>query len=216
MRRLIQPPVMKAAGLASLGTALLCYPRFALWNAPYPIWYLLLVVLLGGFVLWAFVFAWHLPFTGQPVFKLPIGLWLFTSATLAGLAIAVGLHFILDPTFRIRTPADYPTSLEQWIGMTFFALAFQPLFLTFAPLDWALRLFRRVWIAAGFTVLFGVGVMVLKTQSAPTALPPAVFIELLVLRVVLASLAVYFYLRGGALLVGWWTFLLQLRHLLTL
>jgi hypothetical protein len=216
MRRLIQPPVMKAAALASLGTALLCYPRFALWNSPYPIWYLLLVVLLGGFVLWAFVFAWHTPFTGRPVFQVRISLRLFLGATVAGLAIAAGLHFFLDPTFRIRTPADYPKSVDQWIGMTLFALAFYPLFLTLAPLDWALRLFRRLWIATSFTVLFGVGVMVLKTQSAPTPLPPTVFIELLVLRIVLASLGVYFYLRGGALLVGWWTFLLQLRHLLTL
>lgn len=216
MRRLIQPAVIKPAVLAAIGTALLCYPRFALWQTPYPTWYLELVVLLGGFVLWAFVFAWHTPFTGRPVFKFPINPRLFTGATVAALLIAGVLHWFLDPTFRARTPADYPTSLNQWIGMTLFAVAFHPLFLIFAPLSWALRLFRRLWIAIALTVLFGVFVMVIKTQSAPTPLPPLVFLELLALRLALGSLAVFFYLRGGVLLVWWWSFLLQLRHLFTL
>lgn len=216
MRRLIQPAVIKPAGLAAGATALVCYPRFALWQTPYPTWYLELVLLLGGFVLWAFVFAWHPVYTGRPVFKFPPELRLFASATLAGLLIAAALHWWLDPTFRSRTPADYPTSLKQWIGMTLFAVAFHPLFLTFAPLAWALRLFRRLGIAIAFTVLFGTFVMVIKTQSAPTPLPPAVFLQLLGLRLTLSSLAIYFYLRGGVLLVWWWFFLLQLRHLLTL
>ncbi len=216
MRRLIQPEVIKPAGLAAGATALVCYPRFALWQSPYPTWYLELVLLAGGFVLWAFVFAWHTPFTGRPVFKFPIDLRCFASATMAGLLVAAGLHWFLDPTFRARTPADFPTSFDQWIGMTLFALAFHPLFLIFAPLAWALRLFRRLGIAIALTVLFGVFVMVVKTQSAPTPLPPTVFIELLGLRLVLGSLAIFFYLRGGVLLVWWWQFLLQLRHLLTL
>jgi hypothetical protein len=216
MRRLIQPAVIKPAALAAGGTALVCYPRFALWQTPYPTWYLEMVLLLGGFVLWAFVFAWHTPLTGRPVFKFPINLRLFAGATLAALLIATVLHWFLDPTFRARTPADYPTTLNQWIGMTLFAVAFYPLFLVFAPLAWALRLFRRLGIAIALTVLFGVFVMVIKTQSAPTPLPPLVFLELLGLRLALGSLAVFFYLRGGVLLVWWWSFLLQLRHLLTL
>ena len=216
MRRLIQPRVVKPAGLAALATALACYPRFALWQTPYPIYYLELVVLFSGFVLWAFVFAWHTPFTGRPVFQFPLNVRLVASATLAGLFVAAVLHFFLDPTFWVRTPADYPTSFAQWIAMTLFALAFHPLFLTFAPLDWALRLFRRLWIAVILTVLFGVFVMVVKTRSAPTPLPPTVFLELLALRLAIASFAVFFYLRGGVVLVWWWWFLLQLRHLLTL
>jgi hypothetical protein len=216
MRRLIQPEVIKSAGLAAGTTALVCYPRFALWRAPYPIWYLELVLLLGGFVLWAFVFAWHTPFTGRPVFRFPVGRRNFASATIAGLLVAAVLHWFLDSTFRLRTPGDYPTSFDQWIGMTLFALAFHPLFLTFAPLAWALRLFRRLWIAIALTVLFGVFVLIVKAQSAPTPLPSTVFMELLVLRIALGSLAIFFYLRGGVLLVWWWSFLLQLRHLLTL
>lgn len=216
MRRLIHPAVIKSAGLASLATALVCYPRLARWPSPYPTWYLELVLLLGCFVLWAFVFAWHTPYSGRPVFKFPVRLCLVTQATAAGLLVAVVLHWILDPAFRLRTPADYPKSFDQWIGMTLFASAFHPLLLTFAPLAWALRLFRQLWIAIAITILFGVFVMVVKAQSAHTPLPVTVFLELLILRLVLGSLAVFFYLRGGALLVWWWTFLLQLRHLLTL
>ena len=216
MRRLTKPTVLKPAALAAGATALVCYPRFALWQTPFPIWYLELVLLLGSFVLWAFVFAWHTPFTDRPVFKFPIGRRLFASATMAALIVAAVLHWLLDPTFRVRTPTDYPTSFAEWIGMTLFALAFHPLFLTFAPLAWALRLFQRLWIAITFTVLFGVFVMLVKTQSAPTPLPPTVLIELLVLRLALGSIAIFFYLRGGVLLVWWWLFLLQMRHLLTL
>ena len=216
MRRLIQPQVMKPAGLAAVATALACYPRFALWPAPYPTWYLELDLLLGSFVLWAFVFAWHTPFTGRPVFKFPMNLRLFASATVAGLLFAAALSRFLDPIFRTRTPADFPTSLNEWIGMTLFAVAFHPLFLIFAPLAWALRLVRRLWIAMTFTLLFGVFVLVVKTRSAPAPLPATMFTELVVLRLAHGSLALLFYLRGGALLVWWWLFLLQSRHLLTL
>jgi len=216
MRRLAQPNVLKSAGLAAGFTSLACYPRFALWDNPFPIWYLMSVLFVGGFVLWAFVFAWHTQFTRRPVFNLKFEPQLWAIATTAGLVVAFVLHFYLDPTFRQRTPADYPTSLTEWLGMTVFALAFNPLFLTFAPLAWAVRLFHRVWIAVAFTILFGVFVMVLKTRSAPTPLPPNAFLELLALRFVLGSLSVYFYLRGGVFVVWWWAFLLQLRHLLSL
>jgi hypothetical protein len=207
---------MKPAGWSAVATALICWPRLALWSTPYPTWYLELVLFLTTFVLWTFVFAWHTPFTGRPVLKFPINSRLFAGASIAGLLVAVGLYLFLDPIFRVRTPADYPTSLDQWIGMTLFALAFHPLFLTFAPLAWALRLFRQSRIAIAFTVLFGVLVMFIKTHSTPTPLPPVVLVELLVLRLVLGSFSIFFYLRGGVLLVWWWLFLLQSRHLLTL
>ena len=216
MRRLAQPNVVKSAGLAALLTSLACYPRFALWQNAIPMWYLESVLFVGSFVLWAFVFAWHEHYTQRPVFNRRIEprLWLVTTAT--GIFVALVLHQFLDPTFKIRTPADYPTSLVQWTGMTAFAVAFNPLFLTFAPLAWAVRLFHRVWIAVGFTIVFGVFVMLIKIQSAPTPPPTLVFMELLALRFVLGSCSVYFYLRGGVFLVWWWTFLLQLRHLLSL
>jgi hypothetical protein len=216
MQHLAQPTVLKSAAVAALLTSVAGYPRLALWPTPYVTWYLELVLFTGSFVLWAFVFAWHPPFTGRSVFVRPADRRLWLRVTTVGVVVALALLGLLDPTFRARTPADYPVSLRQWWAMTAFALAFQPLFLTFAPLDWAARLLRRTWLAVAFTILFGVVVMIIKTRSAPTPLPTTVFLELLGLRVVLGAVAVYCYLRGGVFLVWWWTLLLQLRHLWSL
>ncbi|HEX5223120.1 MAG TPA: hypothetical protein VFZ59_26415 [Verrucomicrobiae bacterium] len=214
MRRLAQPSVLKSAGVAALLTSIICYPRFAQWQNDYAIWYAEAVMFLGSLVLWAFVFAWHTEHSGRPVFNHCVDWRLWVAATAAGVLVATVLHVFLDPTFKLRTPADYPTSVEEWLAKTAFAVAFYPLFLTFAPFAWAARLSHRVWIAAVFTVLFGVFVMTMKIQSAPTPLPPGVFLQLLALRLVLGTCSVYFYLRGGAGLVWWWVLLLQLRHLL--
>jgi hypothetical protein len=214
MRRLAEPTVLKSAGVAALLTSLASYPRLALAPSNFPVWYLESVMFFGSFVLWAFVFAWHPEFTGRPVFNKGVDPRLWLAATVAGVLVATVLHVFLDPTFKLRTPSDYPTSVEEWLAKTAFAVAFFPLFLTFAPFAWAVRLSHRVWIAVVFTMLFGVFVMTIKMQSAPTPLPPMVFVELLVLRLVLGSCSVYFYLRGGAGLVWWWALLVQLRHLL--
>ncbi len=216
MRQLAQPHVLKSAALAALITSLVCFPRLALRQVPYPIWYLESVTFVGSFVLWAFVFAWHTRFTHRPVFHHRIELRLWAITTAAGIVVALVLHRFLDPILRLRTPADYPASVDEWLVTTAFALAFNPLFLTFAPLAWAIRLVNRLRLAVGFTVLFGIFVLLVKVQSAPTPLPPMVFMELLALRLVMGSFSVYFYLQGGAALTWWWALLLQLRHLLTL
>lgn len=216
MRRLAQPSVLKSAALGALLTTLACYPRFTVWKTQLPIWYLLVMLFVSAFVLWAFVFAWHTAYVQRPVFvvKFETRSWLL--ATGAALIVASVLHFVLDPVFKLRTPGDYPTSVAEWFGMTLFALAFGPLWLTFAPLAWAARLFQRVWLAAVFTICFDVFVMIVKTQSAPTPVPLPVFVQLLALRLVLGAGSVYFYLRGGAWLVWWWLALVQLRHLANL
>src|SRR5690242_17723367 len=108
MRRLAQPSVLKSAGLAGLLTSLACYPRFAQALTNFPIWYLEAVMFVGSLVLWAFVFAWHKEFTGRPVFNHRIDPRLWLIATIAGLGVATVLHVFLDPTFKARTPADYP------------------------------------------------------------------------------------------------------------
>lgn len=204
---------MKSAALGALLTTLACYPRFAAWAHPLPVWYLLVMLFVSAFVLWAFVFAWHTAYVHRPVFAVKFDAWSWMLATGAGLAVAGALLLVLDPVFRQRTPGDYPASVAEWIGMTLFALAFGPLWLTFAPLAWAARLCQRVWPAAVFTVLFDVFVMIVKIQSAPTPIPSAVFLQLLALRLVLGAGSVYFYLRGGVGLVWWWLALVQLRHL---
>lgn len=217
MRRLAQPKVMKSAGIAALATVLLCFPRLFLWSGRLlPLWYLEAVLFCGGIVLWAFVFAWHTEYTSRPVFTLNIKPGLFAVATLAGICVAAVLHVFLDPSLRLRTPEDYPRNLEQWAALTLFHLAFIQLFLVFAPFAWLMRLLKNQRAATALTVLFGVFVLVLKTNSSPAPPPFLLFVSLLAIRIIIGLLSVLFYLRGGVLLVLWCGFLIQARHLIDL
>lgn len=214
MRRLIQPEVSKSAALAGLATALLCYPRFALWTQRgQPLWYLEAVTFCGSFVLWAFVFAWHTHYTKRPVFTFKIGAGAWMLATVAALVVAFILQRFLDPTLRQTTPEDYPLNLLQWAAMTLFSLALSQLFLVFAPFAWLMRLTGRQAVAVALTVLFGAVVVLLKTRLSPEPFPPSLLMALLGVRLVLTLLAVGFYLRGGVLLASWCALLLQARHL---
>jgi hypothetical protein len=57
VRDLAKTEVIKSAVIAALLGCLACYPRVDIWSdRPYPIWYLELLLVLGGFVFWAFVF----------------------------------------------------------------------------------------------------------------------------------------------------------------
>jgi hypothetical protein len=211
VRSLAQPEVLKLAGTAALA----CYPRLSLWpHRSDPIWYLEAIIFLGGTVLWAFVFAWHTKYTQRPVFAFKVGLTPFILATLAGIAAAAILHLALDPSLRFKTPEDYPVSLNQWIAMTLFGLALTQLFLVFAPFAWSLRVFQSRPVAILFTILFGIFVTMLKTRSSLTPLPASLFWALILARIVVAGLSLYFYWRGGLLLASWWSLLLQARHLL--
>ena len=214
MRRLAQPQVVTTAATAAAVSVALSLPRILLWTKrPSPVWYFEATIFLGGFVLWAFVFAWHTEYTRRPVFTLKIKPAVFAGATLAGVLAAVGLHFFLDPSFRLITPEDYPADFQHWAAATLFALAFTQLFLVFAPFAWLIRLFRNEQVAIWLTVSFSVVVLILKTHSSPTPPPVSAFVELLGLRIVLAFFAAWFYLRGGILLVSWLGFLVEARHL---
>jgi len=217
MHSFLQPRTLKLAGIAALATAFACYPRLSLWsNRSAPVWYLEAIIFFGGIVLWGFVFAWHTPYTHRPVFTLKMESGPFITATLAGIMVAVVFHLFLDPSLRPRMTEDYPVDLKQWIAMTLFSLAFSQMFLVFAPFAWLIRLFQNRWVATGLTVLFGVVVLVIKTGSSPTPIPPPLFAALLAVRIVVGFLSVLFYLRGGVLLTWWWGLLLEARHLLDL
>jgi hypothetical protein len=214
VRALGQPQVIKSAAVAALFTSVACYPRLA--QAPqlhYPTWYLEALVFLGGTVLWAFVFAWHTKYSGQPVFKLSIAPWPWTLATALGIVTAMLLTLLLDPALRVRTPEDYPATVQQWTATMLFSLGFTQLFLVFAPFAWLLRLFQRVEPALVLTVLFGLFVFAVKNRAAPVPVPPLMLVGLLVFRVAAGFLSVYFFLRGGVLLVWWWALLIHSRHL---
>ncbi len=207
---------MTAAGIAATLSAMLALPRLLLWeNRPFSVWYPEAMILLCGFVLWAFVFAWHTEYTHRPLFRFKIKLSLFAYATLAGVIVAIGLHWLIDPTLRALNPQDYPADFLHWIASALFSLAFTQLFLIYAPFAWVMRLFRNEQVALWVTVAFNLLVLVLKTNSSPMPLPLSLFLQLLILRIGLGYFAVWFYLRGGMLLVWWIGLLVEARHLLT-
>jgi hypothetical protein len=216
MRSLGRPEVLRSAIIAGLCSALVCWPRIA--TAPhqlYPVWYLEAVVLLGSIVLWGFVFAWHTQYTQRPVFTLKVAPWPLALATSAGLATALFWHFAIDPWLRVKAPADYPTTMEQWLAMTLFSLGLKQLFVVFAPFAWLIRLFGRKEPSFVLTVVFGLAVVIIREYRSPfPMLAEPFFLGLLALRAAAQALAVYLYLRGGVLLVLWWELLLLGRHLL--
>jgi hypothetical protein len=217
MRHLTQPRVLKWAGIAALVSALASYPRLSYWpDRPYAIWYLEATIFLCSIVLWGFVFAWHTEYTRRPVFVLKIEPGPFIAATLIGLAAAMVFQRFLDPSLRANVPEEYPVDLKQWAAWLLFSLAFNQLFLLFAPFAWSLRLFQNRWVAAGLTVLFAAFVLAIKIRASPTPLSPLLFDALLAGRIVTGLFAVWFYLRGGVFLVWWWTFLFEARNLLNL
>ena len=215
MRNLAQPRVLKLAGIASLVTALACYPRLPLWlNRSVPIWYLEAVIFFCGIVLWGFVFAWHTTYTQRPVFALKVEPRLFITVTLAGIAVATAFHLFLDPALRLIMPEDYPANLNQWLALALFSLAFNQLFFIFAPFAWLMRLFQNQRVATVLTVLFGAFVLSIKCRAATTPIPSSLFATLLAVRIGMGFLSVSFYLRGGVLLSWWWTLLVEARNLL--
>jgi hypothetical protein len=217
VRHLAQARTLRAAALAAAVTAVACLPRLWLWTRrAYPLWYLEAVLFLGTIVLWAFVFAWHTRYSGRPVFTLRPGFIPFASATLAGVVCAVALRFFLDPAFQKQTPADYPNNSQQWLAMTLFHLAFNQLVLLFAPFDWLLRLLQNVRQATWLTILLGVFVVAVKASQSPVPCPLPLLLALIIVRGVSGWLGVYFYLRGGVILVWWLGFVIELRHLLDL
>jgi hypothetical protein len=214
MRRLAEPKVVTEALVSAALTAVLCLPAMWLWEKrPFSIPYIEATIFLGGFVLWAFVFAWHTQYTRRPVFTLKIRGDTFAFATLAGVLGTTLSHFFFDPSLRMINPLEYPTDFDHWIASTLFTLVFAQLFLLFAPFAWLIRLFRNEKIAMGLTVAFGVAVWLLKVQSSPHPLPSSLFAELFAVRIVQGLLGVWFYLRGGILLTWWLGLLFEARHL---
>lgn len=205
------------AVFAALASAVACYPRLSLWlNRSAPIWYLEAVIFFCCIVLWGFVFAWHTPYTGRPVWVLKSRPRLFIAVTLFGLTAAAAFYLFIDPSLRSQVPEEYPVDLTHWFALVLFSLFFNQLFLIFAPFAWLMRLLQNRPAAVGLTVLLGALVLVIKDRSLPAPIPPPLFAALLAGRIAMGFFAVWCYLRGGVLLVWWWTLLVESRHLLNL
>ena len=217
MRSLLQPGVLKSAGIAALITSLVCFPRLALWSdPPHQLWFLSLTLAWASFILWSFVFGWRPQNAHRPILAIKARPVLWSAATLAGLAGAVMLRLFIDSVLQPLVPGDYPDTHEAWLAMTLFTLAFDQLFLCFAPFAFFVRLSQNQRVAAGLTVLFGVALLCLRIKSLAPLVSPFFIAELFVWRTAAGFLTLYFYLKGGALLAWWWVLLLQLRHLITL
>jgi hypothetical protein len=215
MRRLAQPNVVRSAAIAAALSAIFSWPRMVLWDTrKWPVWYLEATVFFGGFVLWAFVFAWHTEYTKRPVFTFKIKPSLVAAATLGGIFLALTFHYLLDPPMRRVAPQDYPTNFPHWVAATLFSLAFTQLFLLYAPFAWVMRLVRNEQVATWSTVTLGVVVLIMKIESSSVSAPPLLIAELLLLRVAGIYLGIWFYLRGGILIVWWLELLVETRHLL--
>jgi len=217
VRSLVQPETMKSAALASCVTAVICYPRLAIWtDRPYQVWFLCFVLGWAAFMLWSFVFAWHQKYTGEEVLVAKIKPSIWGAATVAGLIGSSFLHFGIDSVLRPLVPEDYPATMRAWLAMTLFILAFDQLFLCFAPFAFFVRLVQTRNVALGLTVSFGVFLVYLKARSWQGQFSAPFIMALVAWRILASYLSVYFYLNGGVVLTWWWVFLLQLRHLVDL
>lgn len=214
MRDLAEPEVLKKSIAAAAVSAVACLPRLHAWETrKYPVWYLESVLFLGAIVFWAFVFAWHRKYSERPLFTLRPDRVAFGIATATGVIGAVTQYYFLDPTLRAHSPEDFPSDLGKWLAMLLFALTFVDLFVVFAPFDWLLRLSHSTRIAIGLTIIFGIFVVWLKQRTMHEQLPASFLAMLLCSRALAGLLSVFFYLRGGILLVWWCHLLIHSRHL---
>jgi hypothetical protein len=215
MRHLLQPRVLKTASTAAAISALASYPRLLLWqHRPAPIWYLEATIFISCIILWGFVFAWHEPYTRRPVLILKLDLTPLIVATLTGIGTASAFHFWLDPSLRSEFPEEYPPDLKHWLAAVPFILAFNQLFLIFAPFDWLMRLGKNRWAATILTGLLGAVLLVMKIHTLSASIAAPLLAVMLAGRFVAGFLVIWLYLRGGVILVCWWACLIECRHLL--
>jgi hypothetical protein len=217
VRHLFQPRVLLRASAAAAVTALACYPQLLLWlNRPESVWLLDLTIFVCSIVLWGFVLAWHTQYTHRPVLVFKPPAWPFIAVTLLALGGGAAVHEWLDPILRPHAPEEYPSDLNHWAAEMLFGLFLSQLFVLFAPFAWLMRLFKNLWVAAILTAMWGVFLLVIENQSLSLPVPPPLFVVLVAGRIIMGLLGVWFYLRGGILLIWWWAILYEARHLLDL
>jgi hypothetical protein len=217
MRHIAQPKVVASATLAALATALACYTRLELWQTRrLPIWYLELVLLMGTFFLWSFVFGWQGPYGGRDPLQPSKSAKLWALATASAVAVAALHYFVLDARLRPLAPDEFPSSHSAWLAMALSTLTLTQLFVVFAPLAFFLRMISRRWLAVALTLAFNLFVMLRRSALAPTTLPPCLLASLIGIRLLGASILIFFYFKGGLPLACWATFLVHARLLLEL
>jgi hypothetical protein len=205
---------MRQAALAAAVTTAACVPRLARWqDRPQALAYLLVMLGLVSFVMWAFTIGWLPPHAGVWPFQRRCGRRVWWLATAGGLAAAAAARWALDPTLRTLMPDEYPATAADWVAATLFHLTFVELFLCFAPTGFFARLLGGRAITAGVVVLFGVGILLGKVALAKVPLPAGLVVSMVLSRLAFGAFTVFLLLRGGVLPVGWWALLFQARLL---
>ena len=211
---LVRPNVIRGAAVAAIITTLACLPRLLGWvHLAYAAWFLVAVLAWASFILWSFVLGWHHRFLDSQPFVFPRNTQPWWIATVGGLTAASILFGVVDPMLRRIAPNEYPAGLASWAGMAMFDLAFVQLFVTFAPFDFFLRLFRKPWLAAWLAVVFGLFLLFLKIRSVEHAFSNGEMMFLFAGRLAIGGITAWLYWKAGTIPVLWFAFLLELRHL---
>ncbi|MGB0581250.1 MAG: hypothetical protein ACPGVU_16245 [Limisphaerales bacterium] len=215
MRLLAQPDILRSAGLASVVSGLLCFPRLqAAQRYEEMLIFAVLMLFWCQFVLWAFVFAWE-PAYGKAE---PLTIqrnpkhWALLMA--GGVMVAGYQYFLVDPGYRAVAPNEYPYTFNAWWRQVLFTMAFSELFLCYAPLAFFVRLAQDEEWAMKLTVGFNVFFVAVKLFTMPQAPGAATIIALLILRLGIAYAAVRLYRWSGILAVSLLVLITQSRHLL--
>lgn len=212
MRALARPDVVKKACIATALSCLASLPRLHLWeNRQWPVWYLAAVLLTTGFVLWAFVFAWHSKITGREPFSPSRSPLHWLAATALAIANAFIACLIFDPRLRATAPAEFPKDFCSWTADALVSMSFGRLFLIFAPVAFFGRLLPNHVAVVVLTACFNGFIAVLRTTQLELSI--GLILLTLSVRLIGSALAVMLYLRGGVWTILWMTLLTQLRHL---
>ena len=215
MHSLVQTEVMRASAIAALLTTACCIPRLLVWGNPhYAHWFLVAVLAWASFILWSFVLGWHKRFLSSPpiTIRFPFSIWAI--ATAAGLLTAATLHWLVDPTLRRVAPHEFPSNLMQWARMVLFDISFVPLFVTFAPFDFFLRLARRPERALCLTLGFGLFLLSLKIGTLHHSFGTWELASLFGGRFVLCLAETWLYWKAGIAPALWLAALIEIRHLI--
>lgn len=217
MRSFADSAVLLRAGLGAALTTLACYPRVAHWSSREDaVWFLMSVIGWATFVMWASVFAWHRRYSEREVFPRDVAPKLWLIALAFGVVGALISFHYGDPTLRRLAPTDFPRTPSQFAEHVLFNLAFEQLFLCFAPFAFCVRLLPGARAAGICVVLFGLFVFAMKLQSVAAAITWDMALGLAFFRALHSGVAVWLYRQGGAWLVWLFTLMLQCRHLFAL
>jgi len=215
MRELGRGRTLTRAALGAVVSTLSGYPRLATWtDRDDALGFLVVMLGLSSFVLWAFVVAWLPGSEGRSTLSLPRRWSDWVEAAGWGVVCGWGIAWCVDPVLRRITPQDYPGTGREWVVGTLFTLGFVQLFLCYAPYALLHRLTgRSPTAAAAGTVVFGLFVFGLQLRATLVPVGSLVVWVLVAVRIGSSLIAIRLLRTGGPGLVTIWALIIQLRLL---